>query len=289
MTTQEALTNREKVKKMQAVVFEILCDIDKYCKENNLTYFLSGGSVLGAIRHHGFIPWDDDADIMLPRTDYEKFVDGFSKKYKDKYGMGALSIDPSWNRQWAKIWNKHTKLKYKHYYNHDIGVFIDVYPIDGLPNTKVGRKVFYAKQKVYANLAKEAERKHFHRRNRFQALRKIVGVFVKPLGARFFVEKIDALGRKYSFESSEYVACSMPVHYGARETIKRELMSKQVWVLFENRMLPVPVGYETYLSNLYGEYMVIPKDAEENGFTHLESWEVEFDEMIQPKEDSRGY
>ena len=270
------MDNVEKVKKMQATVYHILCDVDDYCRENGIVYFLSGGSVLGAIRHQGFIPWDDDADIMLPRSDYERFIQGFRNQYAGKYGINALSIGQEWTRQWAKIWDLRTVLKYNNYSNHDIGVFIDVYPIDGLPKTETGRKILYYKQKIYAELAKEAERKQFDKRNRFRLLRRIVGFFVKPLGARYFVEKIDALGRKYDFGTSEYVACSMPVHYGARETIKRELMNQALYVPFEDRLFPVPIGYDVYLKNLYGDYLTIPEDAEKNGYTHLQNWEVEF-------------
>ena len=69
----------------------------------------------------------------------------------------------------------------------------------------------------------------------------------------------------------------MPVHYGERETILRKHMEKRAYLQFEGREFPVPVGYKKYLSNLYGDYMKIPKDAEENGYSHLEHWEVEFE------------
>lgn len=267
--------NKATVKNIQRIVFHIMCDIDDFCKENNITYYLSGGSCLGAVRHKGFIPWDDDGDIMMPRREYERFMDTFPKAFKGKYGVGALSIDPNWNRQWGKIWDLNSTIKYQNYENLDLGIFVDVYPIDGVPRSAIGQKIFYARQKILLELSKESNRRYFHPQNRFKMLRKAVALVARPIGTRFFVERIDRIAKKYDFEKSEYVACSVPVHYGARETIKRELMSQAVLVPFEGKMLPVPVGYDTYLSNLYGDYMTIPKDAEKNGYTHQNDWSVE--------------
>lgn len=273
--------NKALVKKIQNVVFSILCDIDEFCRENNITYYLSGGSCLGAVRHKGFIPWDDDADLMMPRKDYIRFIKLFNKKCSDKYSVGSLYTDPEWQRQYARVWDNSTVWKSKNLNDKEMGIFIDIFPIDGLPSNKYLRKFFYAKTKIYNALGNASVKTMYLEKEKFRALKKIAGFLVKPLGARYFAVKMDNAAKKYKFEKCRYVGVSMAAHYGERETILREYMEKPAYLQFEGKSLPVPVGYETYLSNLYGDYMQIPKGAAENGYSHLDHWIVEFS-----KEDS---
>ena len=134
-------------------------------------------------------------------------------------------------------------------------------------------------EKLINEIGKEAIRKKFDERNRFLLLRRLVGLAVKPVGARYFAERIDGMGRKYDFDKCEYVACSMPIHYGARETIRREHMSRAVYLPFRDRTLPVPAGWDVYLTNLYGDYMTVPEGAEQAAYAHLgRQWNVEFED-----------
>ena len=269
--------NKQKVKKMQNVVYEILCDIDRFCRDNKIRYFLSGGTCLGAVRHKGFIPWDDDADLMMPRKDYERFIKLFSKsELMEKYGIGSLLNDPDWTIQYTRVWDKSTKWHSKKYNLKEMGIFIDIFPMDGVPSNRMLRKVFFARLKVLCEFGKEASRVEFSDDNRFLVIRKIVGFFTRPIGQRYFSKRLNAIAKKYDFDKSKYVACSMPVHYGEKEVIEYKNMNKATFLQFEDRRFPVPVGYEKYLTNLYGNYMDIPKDAAEKGFSHLDKWEVDF-------------
>lgn len=264
----------DKVSQMQEIVFKMLCDIDDYCTENNILYFLSGGSCLGAVRHQGFIPWDDDADIMIPRPDFDRFLEGFLEKYSDKYGVGSLKLDSEWAIQFGRIWDLSTEARNTNLDIKSMGVLVDVFPIDGLPSRKREQRFLFRKLKVLNVLRHASMRVAFKEEEKYRAIKKILHIICKPIGAHRFAQAMENQVVRYPFYNSELVACSMACHYGDKETIDREKMDKCVLLPFNGRMLPVPVGYDTYLTNLYGNYMEPPKDIAARGYTHLDHWEV---------------
>lgn len=274
---------KELVRELQHLSYAILCDVDEYCRAHNLNYYLSGGSCLGAVRHRGFIPWDDDVDIMLPRRDYLRLIEGFGAAHPGKYKVGSLQTDPDWARPNARIWDLNTELIQKTTTEQAMGVFIDVFPIDGLPEGRFARKLFFRRLKALDVLRNAARRKAFFSYEKFRSLKRALGALVRPLGPRFFARRLERAVCRYDFDRCKYVAASMAVHYWDRECIERECMDRAVPLRFEDRDFPAPVGYDTYLHNLYGDYMQIPPDAAEKGYSHLEGWEVRIkDRALKP-------
>ncbi len=270
--------NDQQIKRIHEIAFQILCDVDDYCKEHNITYFLSSGSCLGAVREHGFIPWDHDVDIMLPRKDYERFLISFSRDRKDNYKVGSIYTDDEWIRQYSKIWDIHTKLVEKQFNEEERGISIDVFPIDGLPNSKLARKIFYERTKFYFKLRRLMSRSEIVPESKFRFLKKIVNKIGGRSGSRKYAIKLNKIAKKYDFDTSKYVGVSMACHYWEKETIEKKYMAEPVFLMFEGREFPVVIGYDRYLKNLYGDYMNVPENAKQIQTDFMSNnWSIEFD------------
>lgn len=270
--------NKATVKKMQKIVFRIMCDIDDFCKENGIKYYLSGGTCLGAVRHNGFIPWDDDGDLMMPRPDYEKFLELFPSYCEGKYFVGSLKTDKKWQRPFSRICDLNSRLTPTRFTEETMGVFVDLFPIDGLPEGKKKQHLHYQKLRILNALRNTSVRTEFREQEGYRGIKNVAAFVTQKIGPRWFAAKIDHDAGSYPFETSKEVAAILAIHYWDKETIAKELMDTAKELSFEGRLFPVPVGYDQYLKNLYGDYMMIPKDAEENGYTHLDGWIVEFGE-----------
>ncbi len=268
----------ETVKMMQSLLFEILVDIDAVCRKNNICYFLSGGTLLGAIRHKGFIPWDDDGDVMMPREDYRRFFNIFEQEFGDKYGIGELSIDDEWNTPYGIIWNTTTKLRSLNLNSKEVGVGIDIFPIDGVSDSPAMRKIFFQRIRILNGFRNACLRNSFLDGEKFVFLKRFIHLLVAPFGARFFAKRMNALAEKISIGKTKHVASSVAAHYGEKETMDIKSIMGAIEVDFETTRFMVPIGYEQYLTNIYGDYMTIPKDIAQKGVTHLDHWIVELGE-----------
>ena len=245
------------IREIQLSCFGVMKAFDAFCRENNLTYFLSGGTLLGAVRHKGFIPWDDDVDLMMPRADYQRML---TIPFPDEnYGFFSLEAMPKYSRAWVRMTDRRTKLTNITRFTGDtMATYIDIFPIDGIPAGKWASKWYFARIRILDALCKCSKRNFLSPGERFSRLKKVLRVLLAPIGAHRFAVWMNRVARRYPFETSAYRGVTMVTHYGMREMMPAEVFDHAVDVEFEGLKMPAPVGYDTYLTKLYGDYMTPP-------------------------------
>lgn len=251
----------ETLKHIQAVLLDVLTDFVNICEENNIEYYCDGGTVLGAIRHQGFIPWDDDIDVQMFREEYEKFYE-IMKDGNEKYDL--LSYETKGFYRFSPRLNlKHTSTGETWDINADFtwGLGLDIAILDNVPTNKIRRYIFIKK----ALFIKRVNLLLFAMTNDifFSKTAEKIGHFLKVV---FKIAKIDQnfvkkiYGKLNSFPEGTEVgslSCS-----GTFYPFPRKIFSPPLKVKFETITINIPNDYDTYLKILYGDYMRIPPKEE---------------------------
>ena len=252
------------LEEIKQIEYDILVAFDKLCEENHLYYTLSGGTLLGAIRHKGFIPWDDDIDVMMPRPDYDRLLHTIDVNYENfpSYLKVEKWTDGSNEYPFIKVVDKRTKLSAE-FYDESRGttnVWIDVFPIEGNPDDgealkKLHKKSLFMRKILCTKMAKNGEGTTLIKR----ILKPFVKLALCPVSFHSLCKKIDNWAKQYDYHTSNKVGCVM-WGYGVRESMSKAGYDKPVKVQFEKGEFNAPSNYEEYLSNLYGDYMKLPPE-----------------------------
>ncbi len=264
----DALTLKE-IQNMQLTMFKA---ITQFLDKNKITYYICGGTLLGAIRHKGFIPWDDDIDILLPRPDYEKLQEIAKTKKINKdleihsYELGNLN-DP-----FCKVYNLNTTMaKYNSNDEYDNHMWIDIFPLDGLPNSDKKIKIIFQKSIFWRKLLMirklKEERIVDTSKTKLKAvLKPFIKFFVDLLPKDFYVAKIRKLCLTYSYENAQYVG-GIAWGYGPQEKMPKKAVEKVVKVEFEKMKVKTFSCWDLYLKNLYGDYQKLPPKKDQIAHT----------------------
>ena len=259
----------EKRKKIWLVLLELLSEIDRICKKNDLKYFAANGTLLGAVRHNGFIPWDDDLDIVMPRKDYNRLIQIAEKEFQYPFFLQVSANESDYYRNYIRLRNEKTTAISLIDLNHKSskGIFIDIFPIDGCNKNIIFQRVKYAECKLMDILLTNYI--YINEINNHKTLRKIMYVFTslfyKIFGSKSLINKLEKSRAEDSFENSDMV---QEITHQFEETIlKREIYDGNALMDFEFIKIPVPIGYKAILNSVYGDYMKYPP-IEKRGKKH---------------------
>lgn len=241
------------------IELDILKNFDGFCRENNLYYSLSGGTLLGAIRHKGFIPWDDDIDVCMPRSDYEKLKRIFPEILNKNYEIRSIE-NQNFDKPYLKMININTKVKTNiEKENVDDSLWIDIFPVDGLPKDQGKLKNVYDKARIYRMLLMINCLKKYNPKGFFKNLiRPIVILIARLFGKLYWSRKLEQIALSYDYNKTEYVGAITWGLYGIEERMKKSEFEKVVYVDFEGYKFPAFSCWDSYLRGLYKNYMELP-------------------------------
>lgn len=252
------------IQELRQIQKGILDHVHLFCEEHGLRYFLSSGTLIGAVRHKGYIPWDDDIDIYMPRHDYEQFL----RTYHDENGIYKAinpAKEPHYYYTFAKVVDLRTRMMEKETEGYEIGVFMDIFPVDYVTdNMQERERVFKLKKLLYKiRRCKISNSNPLHSRIAYFVYKYL------PLSVRQIEQKIRKL---IVLETPTNTVCNMTE---SGPTIKgcfpaADIVST-VDILFEGKKYKTMVGYKDYLEHTYGDYMTLP--PVEQRVTHqFEAW-----------------
>ncbi|MCM1320692.1 MAG: LicD family protein [Bacteroides sp.] len=249
------------IEDIRRIQLEMLDYFDDLCRKNNLRYSLSGGTLLGAVRHKGYIPWDDDIDVFMPRKDYEQFLLAADKSEQNYYKIFSPFNNEFYYYPFSKLVDVRTKIDE----NHDrplpqIGIYIDIFPIDGLPNNEKKRKNYWNRIRKIKRVCTMVYQKKAHGENMLkQIFRYVMFFLLKLVKANTIAKFLNTISSCYEIEKSDYAAVSL-FGYGEKEQMPVSVLSDFSELQFEGKMYKVIKNYDLYLSNLYGDYMKLPPE-----------------------------
>ena len=269
---KKVLDTTEKLRDLQLTELEIAVEVDRICHKHGIRYSLDGGTLLGAVRHHGFIPWDDDMDIIFTRTEYEKFFLACQKDLdQDRFFLQDYRTDPYYRWGHAKMRRKETEfIRFgQEHMRYRTGVAIDIFVLDHVPDAIFARQIHFAvnyaiRKILYSELGKMSENNIFVRM--WYTLLNLV-----PRNACFGMR--NAISRIMNKHQTELAAHLLyPYPKSCRYGIPTKIFAEYEEMSFEGMRFSVVKEYDKYLTLLYGEYMKLP--PKEKRETHNPASEI---------------
>ncbi|MDO4623479.1 MAG: LicD family protein [Eubacteriales bacterium] len=261
-----------KLDEIHKIELDILLDFDRLAKKNGLRYYLSCGTLLGAVRHKGFIPWDDDIDLMMPRPDYEKLI-----RLEAEQDPQARYQLVSWKNgrsayPFLKMVDSYTTIKEK-YMREDAlqSVWIDIFPLDGMPDDDKKIRRTIRRINFYRNLLLlAASDPNKGTTPLMRLIKRILVPICRKMNIGRICDKIDALASAVPFEKAKWIG-DYVWNEGMKEKMPKTILQAED-ILFEDRYFPAPANRDEYLTRYFGDYMQLPPEDQRIPHDFEVSW-----------------
>lgn len=265
------------LKEIQAESLKIIKLIDRICRDNNLQYSLFYGTLIGAIRHKGFIPWDDDLDIVMLRNDYDK-LEKYFIEHEDElkpFKIFSYKNNPKYPYMLNRVCNTSFAMVSENEEDSGMGTFVDIYPFDGFGNSK--DTFLQLRSRIYCSMYMMKSRKHFVKTGSFigDSIKRILNLYAKCISYKSLQHKIERLSKKYSCDDSDYVSCLTWSGLSYKSCYLKSDILETVRVPFEDCELLVPKKYDVLLRKVYGDYMELPPEKDRIGHHFYKIYEKE--------------
>lgn len=267
----------EDLKNIKEIMVQIATDMVDLCEKHNLTYIMAYGTALGAIRHKGFIPWDDDMDFYMPRKDYLKFLEISTKEMGDKYYIRSVSKGDKLGVPTCHIRKKGTRyinygdlISLIHEPEYMKCIYIDIFPLDDAPNNIIIRKLDGLIALILQFIISSVQVKETIRElkklgvilsneeNKILRFKKYVGIFFSFFDSCYWTRLYDIYVSKHHNDKSKYFSCYCGYKSFRKSILKKEMMLPVSKGDFESHIWNLPNNSDQYLKQIYGDYMTLP-------------------------------
>lgn len=268
------------VQEIKDIALEVLKVIAQICDDQGFRYFLIYGTLIGAVRHHGYIPWDDDVDIMMPRPDYERFLQYFKAHNSEYPNLRIFNCEECEEYPYmiTRVSDDRYRIDMANEKPYGMGIFVDIYPYDGLGKTKSEALRYGMKGDRLSSLCFQATRKRFAIETTTSVIRKFIKYPVylvsKLIGKEYFQKKLKCLAGQKDYDMSEYIGCVVWLSGGEKDIYLKRWFDEAIMMQFEKYQFRVPKYYDEVLRHGYGDYMKLPPEKERIGHHYYKAYKV---------------
>ena len=261
----------EEMKRLKEIELDLLLELDRICKKHNIRYIIGYGTLIGAIRHKGFIPWDDDVDVCMTRADYIRFRNACKTDLDSRFFYQTHETDENYFYLFDKLRANGTVFREQALKDHRIhhGVYLDIFPVDNLPDNRFLRKIHYAKYRLcrIALHSKYIDLSTRHGKKKLISI--VLRILLVPVSKEFLYNSAEKLAVKYNHEPQRDVCCYTST-YKQKDIFPASYFSDVMDGTFEGHSVLLPSHYDEILRQIYGDYMQLPPEEKRVGCHDLQ-------------------